>query len=195
MTDSSESSEDDQVLFDIMESHDDNHNNLVCLCSMFVMERYDEDEAQYKYKHKWGGSPLGRIKKIECDFQGSFEKLEKQYFNGESSTYTEEQFERQFRVPRVVFAEVWGKLEGKGPFKQHYDCVMNEPGIHPLVRMVACWRQLSYGDASDRSDENFQISEMLLDDSFKDFWVILLQEFGGEYLNRCPTNEEIKRTL
>ena len=93
MTDSSESSDDDQVLFNIMESHDDNHNNLTCLCSMFVMECYDEDEAQYEYKHKWGGSP-GRLKKIERDFQGSFEKLEKQYFNGESLTYTEEQFER-----------------------------------------------------------------------------------------------------
>ena len=195
MTDSSESSEDDQALFDIMESHDDNHNNLVCLCSMFVMECYDEDEAQYEYEHKWGWSPPGRIKKIERDFQGSFEKLEKQYFNGESSTYTEEQFERRFHVPRVVFAEVWGKMEGKGPFKQHYDCVTNEPGIHPLVRMVACWRRLSYGDASDWSDENFQISEMSLDDSFKDFCIILLQEFGGEYLNRCPTNEEIKQTL
>ena len=109
MTDSSESSEDDQVLFDIMESHDDNHNNIVCLFSMFVMECYNEDEAQYKYEHKWGGSPPGRRKKIECDFQGSFKKLEKQYFNRESSTYTEEQFERRFHVPRVVFAEVWGR--------------------------------------------------------------------------------------
>ena len=148
-----------------------------------------------KYEHKWGGSPLGRRKKIERDFQGSFEKLEKQYFNGEFLTYTEEQFERRFRVPRVVFAEVWGKMEGKGPFKQHYDCVMNEPGIHPLVRMVACWRWLSYSDASDHSDVNFQISETSLDDSFKEFCIILLQEFGQEYLNRCPTNDEIKRTL
>ena len=61
--------------------------------------------------------------------------------------------------------------------------------------MVACWRQLSYGDASDSSDENFQISEMLLDDSFKEFCIILLQEFGQEYLNQCPTNDDIKETL
>ena len=61
--------------------------------------------------------------------------------------------------------------------------------------MVACWRRLSYCDASDRSDKNFQISETSLDDSFKDFCIILLQEFGGEYLNPCPTNEEIKQTL
>ena len=59
---------------------------------MFVMKCYDKDEAQYEYEYKWGGSPLGTRKKIEHDFQGSFEKLEKQYFNGESSTYTEEQF-------------------------------------------------------------------------------------------------------
>ena len=92
MTNSSESSDDDQMLFDIMESHDDSHNKLLCLFSMFVMNFFDEDEAQYE--HKWGGSPPGRRKKIERDFQGSFKKLEKQYFNGETLTYTEEQFER-----------------------------------------------------------------------------------------------------
>ena len=83
-------------------------------------------------------------------------------------------------------------MEGTGPFKQHYDCITNEPGIHPHVQMVACWQQLSCGDASDCSDKNFQILETSLDDSFKEFCVILIQEFGQEYLNRCPTNEEIK---
>ena len=89
MTNSSESSNNDQMLFDIMESHDDSHNKVLCLFSMFVMNCFDEDEAQYEHK-----CPPGRRKKIECDFQGSFKKLEKQYFNGEASTYTEEQFER-----------------------------------------------------------------------------------------------------
>ena len=82
---------------------------------MFVMNCFDEDEAQYE--HKWGGSPPGRKKKIEHDFQGYFEKLEKQYFSGEASTYMEEQFERRFHVPRVVFADVWGKGGGKGSFQ------------------------------------------------------------------------------
>ena len=69
MTDSLESSNDDQMLFDIMESHDDSHNKVLCLFSMFVMNCFDEDEVQYE--HKWGGSPPHRRKKIECDFQGS----------------------------------------------------------------------------------------------------------------------------
>ena len=104
-TDSSESSNNDQMLFDIMESHDDSHNKVLCLFSMFVMNCFDEDEVQYECK--WSGSPPCRRKKIECDFQGSFKKLEKQYFNREASTYTEEQFERRFHVPRIVFADVW----------------------------------------------------------------------------------------
>ena len=71
---------------------------------------------------------------------------------------------------------MWGKVEGEGPFKQHFDCVTKEAGFHPLVRMVACWQRLSYGEASYCSDENFQISETTLDDSFKEFCVILIQE-------------------
>ena len=86
MTDSSDSLDADQMLFDIIESHDDTYMKVLCLFSVFVMNCFDEDEAQYE--HKWGG------KKIQHDFQGSFEKLEKQYFSGEASTYTEEQFER-----------------------------------------------------------------------------------------------------
>ena len=92
MTDSSESSNNDQMLFDIMESHDDSYDKVLCLFSMFVMNCFDKDEAQYKLK--WGGSPPGRKKEIEHDFQASFEKLEKQYFSEEASTYTEKQFER-----------------------------------------------------------------------------------------------------
>ena len=74
MTDGSESSNDDQMLFDIMESHDDSHNKVICLFSMFVINCFEEDEAQYE--HKWGGSHHGRRKKIEHNFQGSFKKLE-----------------------------------------------------------------------------------------------------------------------
>ena len=55
MTDSSESSDNDQMLFDIMESHDDSHNKIVCLFSMFVMNCFDKDEAQYEYEHKGVG--------------------------------------------------------------------------------------------------------------------------------------------
>ena len=34
-----------------------------------------------------------------------------------------------------------------------------------------------------------------MDESFKEFCIIMIQEFGQEYLNRCPITEEIKQTL
>ena len=67
MTDSSESSDDDQMLFDIMESHDDSFNKVLCLCSMFVMNCFDKDEALYE--HKWGGSPHGRKRRLNVIFK------------------------------------------------------------------------------------------------------------------------------
>ena len=57
MTDSSESSDDDQMLFDIMESHDDSHNKIVCLFSMFVMSCFDEA----KMKHNMNTSGVGLV--------------------------------------------------------------------------------------------------------------------------------------
>ena len=56
MRDSSDSLEDDQMLFDIMESHDDTYMKVLCIFSMFVMNCFDEDEAQYE--HKWVGLVL-----------------------------------------------------------------------------------------------------------------------------------------
>ena len=73
MTDSSDSSEDDQMLFDIMESHDDIYMKVLCLFSIFIINCFDKHEAQYE--HKWSWSCPGRKKKIQCDFQGSFEKF------------------------------------------------------------------------------------------------------------------------
>ena len=32
-----------------------------------------------------------------------------------------------------------------------------------------------------------------MDDSFKEFCIVMIQEFGPEYLNRCPTTEEIQQ--
>ena len=58
MTDSSESSDDDQMLFDIMESHDDNHNKVICLFSMFVMNCFDKDKDEAQNEHKWGAGTL-----------------------------------------------------------------------------------------------------------------------------------------
>ena len=67
MTDSTDSSEDDQMLFDIMESHDDTSMKVLCLFSMFVMNCFDKDEAQYE--HKWVGLVLVERRRFNMIFK------------------------------------------------------------------------------------------------------------------------------
>ena len=67
MTDSSDSSDNDQMLFDIMESHDDTYNKVLCLFSMFVKYCFDKDEAQYE--HKWGGLLLVEKRRFNVNFK------------------------------------------------------------------------------------------------------------------------------
>ena len=68
-------------------------------------------------------------------------------------------------------------------------------GIYPLVKLVACFRYLSYGGALDREDENLQIGESTLNPIVKLFTRMMVEEFGPQYLNHCPTNEERRAIL
>ena len=83
---------------------------------MFVMECYAKDEAQYEYEYKWGGSPPGRRKKIEHDFQGYFEKLEKQ-FSMENLRHMQKNSLRGDSVYQEWFLLKCGEDGGKGPFQ------------------------------------------------------------------------------
>ena len=69
-------------------------------------------------------------------------------------------------------------------------------GIFPLVKLTACFRYLAYGDAKDREDENLRVGESTLDFILvKDFCKLLIKEFGDQYLNRHPTEQEKKAII
>ena len=78
---------------------------------------------------------------------------------------------------------------GKGPFIRKMDA-SKKLGIHPLVKLVACFRFLGYGDAYDRMDEYVQLSESSSSVICEQFNSLIIKEFGPQYLNRCPTKEE-----
>jgi Plant transposon protein len=125
----------------------------------------------------------------ERDFAFAFEKLTKDYFSGPDSVYDEVDFTRRFRVSRAIFNRIHGKLFGKDPFIQKQDFLGNL-GIHPLVKLVACFRYIAYGDAFDREDENLRLSQTSLKMLVPSFCKLIIQEFGAEYLNRTPTESE-----
>ena len=54
---------------------------------------------------------------------------------------------------------------------------------------------LLYGDCSDCSDEYLQMSETVASKIFKEFCRLIVDKFGAEYLNRCPTDAEKEEVL
>ena len=150
----------------------------------------DEDNQIITYR----GSQNGRRKNKPRDFPAAYAKVVKDYFNGADSTYDENDFERRFRVPRAVFDKIHDKLMGQHPFVGPLKDAVGKPGIYPLVRLVACFRHLAYGDAYDREDEGFYLSEDSVRTSVQAFCHLMAKHFP-EHLNRCPTRLEKEHIL
>ncbi|KAG7336622.1 plant transposon protein [Nitzschia inconspicua] len=156
----------------------------------------DSNEIAHYHGHgQHGGSVSGRIV-IKRDFEAAYKRLCEQYFNGDESLYTAQQFKRRYRVSPSIFEKVYQQLLGKGVFRRPDKLdACGRKGIHPLVRMTAAFRVLAYGCGADREDENLSIGESTVHDAVKSFCKLLIQEFGDEYLNRTPTVAERNRIL
>lgn len=137
----------------------------------------------------WGGSRPGKAPNKDRNFIAAYEQLIKDYFSGSESVYSEVNFKTRFRVSRVVFNRVYSVINGIPPFLYRKDAV-GKYGIHPLVRLTACFRSLGYGDAFDREDENLRLSATSQNYSVKSFCEIIIDKFGEQYMNRNPTKEE-----
>ena len=151
-----------------------------------LMDSSSEEENGQINSARKGKSP-----NKERDFVGAYASVIKNYFNGIESVYSEADFERRFRCPRPVFDRIQEALEGTDPFIQKKDA-LGKMGIHPLVKLVGCFRYLTYGDALDREDENLYIAESTLDGYVKKFTKLVKAKFGSHYLNRPPTSMERK---
>jgi hypothetical protein len=51
----------------------------------------------------------------------------------------------------------------------------------------------AYGDSADRDDENLNMAESTINMSLKQFNKLMIEEFGVQYLNHCPSAAEIER--
>jgi Plant transposon protein len=158
-------------------------NAAVLVAEMMLVD--DSEEAS------WGGSKTGKAPNKDRNFQEYYERMVKNYFSGVHSVYDEGDFERRHRVPRPVFDRVWQQLHGQGTFV-HRQNAMGELGIHPLLKVVACFRKLAYGNADDQLDEVLGIAESTMNATMKEFVQTIKRDFS-QYLHRCPTPQEISR--
>jgi hypothetical protein len=142
----------------------------------------------------WGGSKPGKSPNKDRDFDAAYNSLVKDYFSGTSSVYNEVDFERRFRLPRSIFNIIYQAIINNPPFVFTKDCT-GKNGIHPLNRMVACLRHLAYGRSLDADDEYLRLSESSVHVATRAFVRIIKHQFGTNYLNRNPTDNEKKRIL
>ena len=175
----------EQTAFDFWLEEEREQDEILNMLVDELVSSSDEEEPA-----SWGGSRPGKAKNKNRNFAAAYSKLVQDYFNGTESTYNEADFERRFRMPRSVFTQLFDRINGEGCFKQKRDCIGKQAGIHPLVRTVACLRHICYGGAYDREDENMRIGEETLRQAVKQFTRLVVEHFGEEYLNRCPSTEE-----
>lgn len=185
---SSDSSKDSDYSTDkfLSNSNRNNINNIIikesinsaqAACNIINILDAEDQVAQKKAEYPvWGGSRPGRAPNKDRNFHNAFLKLKKDYFSGNNSTYNEDDFAVRFRVSRNVFNRVYNKLMGIDPFIQKFDAT-GKKGIHPLVKLCACFRIMAYGDSFDREDENFRLSRSSLQSIFNDFCNLILTSF------------------
>lgn len=103
-----------------------------------------------------GGSKKGR-KIIKRDFEAAFNTLMIQYFVVDPM-YSEGLFRRRFRVSKQIFERVYNACLKYPSFQQNHNAAGRQ-GIHPLVKVTACFRHIAYGTSADQLDELYQIAE------------------------------------
>ena len=140
-----------------------------------------------------GGSFPGKSANERRDFQGRWNRFYHLYFAREP-VYSDEQFRRRFRMRRELFQFVCDKvMRHDDYFQQKVDCT-GKPGIHPIMKIIAAVRVLSYGCSSDSLDENLEISETVVYQCVQKFTKAVVECFGKIYL-RAPTDEDIEELL
>ena len=169
--------EEDEEAFFMQLCFDDEDNDEIVNAMLFNSSSDEEASTRDKAPNK------------KRDFAAAYTRVVAHYFNGRESVYNEVDFERRFRCPRPVFNRIHDALMNKEPFI-HKEDATKKLGIHPLVKLVGCFRFIAYGDSYDRDDENLSIAGSIMRGYTKQFSSLIVQHFGKQYLNRPPTLEE-----
>ena len=105
-------------------------------------------------------------------------------------------FMHRFRMSRNLFNRI-----ADGILEHDYDRYFTQKrsasgvlGLHPLQKMTAAMRMLTYGIAADGADEYIRSAEATNLESCQKFVIKICEVFGDQYL-RSPNEEDTTRLL
>lgn len=107
--------------------------------------------------------------------------------------FSEEDFERRFRVTRCVFEGIYEAIKDK-PFLARRINATGKPQVYPLQRLVAAFRVLVYGKTCDRSDGYVRLSRSTVAVATSKLVDFIVDEYAPFYLKR-PNDTELARIL
>jgi hypothetical protein len=121
------------------------------------------------------GSSIGKAPKRERNFVQKMASIRDDDFvdnnevrrnGGVVKRYSEEEFERRFRMPWSVFDEVFVVVSQDTYFCERKDAI-GKPGAFPIQKGVSALRQLCYSLSSDGVEEYTGLSESTSNEALK----------------------------
>lgn len=165
--------------------------NLVQIVSVHVPIIVSSMLVNKKRPH---GGTTGKRRYIKRDREERHEMIVNDYFKGDNSKYTAEQFRRRFRMDVNLFNRILHEISiFDDYFTQKYDAT-GKPGLSPLQKMIAALRMLAYGCSADLLDEYVQIGESTAIECLKNFCDAIIGVLEERYL-RKPNNEDTAKLL
>ena len=136
-------------------------------------------------------SPRKRNKRR--DFSATSERFEG-FYSSDQSVYSDADYERRFRMPKVLFTIIEQGITGRGEFVDGNKDATGKEGASAGVNLVAVLRVLAYVMAFDKVDELYELGETTTRKAFLCFLDVFLGKFRETYL-RKPNEEYLKRIL
>lgn len=144
--------------------------------------------------HTYGSRP-NRAGNRDLGRDAAATRLDRDFFNRTTShapLFSEAEFERSYRMPRVVYELIRTKLlEHDAFFRQERDAT-GRLGASTDVKLAAAIRMLAEGCSAFSLVQSLRISEPLVMKCLKRFSKAMVECFEGEWLRR-PNTEELKK--
>jgi len=137
-----------------------------------------------------GGSRRGRRQNKLRDFRSGVHDIMRDHFgvHGLPPIYDEADFDRRFRMPRVLFQRIYDDAEDD-PFFQQRIKATGQLQAHPLQKIVGALRVLAYGEAADRADEYVRISGSTIRQALGHLTRFIVQRYQSTYLRERKIEE------